>query len=37
MKKPKKEKEYACCSEETMTCDACKFEDSIKVEDKENE
>jgi len=28
-------KEYACCDEETMTCEACDFEDSIKA--KKNE
>jgi hypothetical protein len=35
MKKPKKEKEYACCDEETKTCDACTFDESIKVEENE--
>jgi len=36
MNKGKKtKKEYACCDEEKKTCDACTFEDSIKVENEE--
>ncbi len=31
----KNDKKYACCDEEKMTCDVCKFEDSIKVEEDE--
>lgn len=33
-KKTEKNK-YACCDEETMTCKACDFEDSIKVDEEE--
>jgi hypothetical protein len=33
----KKEKDYACCDENTLTCDACSFEESIKVDAEENE
>jgi len=33
----KSEKEYACCSEEKLTCDVCSFEESIKVDGEENE
>jgi len=28
----KKEKDYACCDEEKMTCEPCSFEESIKVD-----
>ena len=30
----KNNKEYACCDEETQTCESCDFEDSIKVDDE---
>jgi hypothetical protein len=30
-------KNYACCDEETRTCDTCSFEESIKIEEDENE
>jgi len=30
-------KEYACCSEEKQTCDVCSFEESIKIEEDEND
>jgi hypothetical protein len=36
MKKFKKEKKYACCDEEKMTCEPCSFEESIKIK-KEDE
>ncbi len=32
----KSEKRYACCDEETRTCDTCSFEESIKVEQEQN-
>jgi len=32
--KKSEKKEYACCDESTMTCDACSFEESIKVEEE---
>ena len=35
--KKSEDKSYACCDDSKMSCDACSFEDSIKVEDKENE
>ncbi len=33
--KTKNAKQYACCDEETQTCESCDFEDSIKVDDVE--
>jgi hypothetical protein len=37
MNKGKKndKKAYACCDEETKTCESCDFEDSIKVDEEE--
>ena len=33
MKKNKKNEEAVCCDEESLTCESCSFEESIKVED----
>ena len=31
--KVKKDEESVCCDDETLTCEPCSFEDSIKVDD----
>ena len=33
IKKVKKNEESICCSEETLTCEPCSFEESTKVEE----
>ena len=36
MKKPNKKTEYACCDEEKQICDTCSFEESIKIEEEDD-